>query len=99
LDEIFGSYTNVVQSPLNVDLANAASSNNAAISAAIDRSDIDNINMSPMDVNGINGVNGVNGIGLGRNGLANSSSATINGHSNLGSELGKKKKKKKKKNY
>jgi len=87
LDEIFGSYTNVVQSPLNVDLANAASSNNAAISAAIDRSDIDNINMSPMDVNGINGVNGVNGIGLGRNGLANSSSATINGHSNLGSEL------------
>ncbi|OUM66333.1 hypothetical protein PIROE2DRAFT_6474 [Piromyces sp. E2] len=87
LDEIFGSYTNVVQSPLNVDLANAATSNNAAISAAIDRSDIDNINVSPMDVNGINGVNGVNGIGLGRNGLANSSSATINGHSNLGSEL------------
>jgi len=90
LDEIFGSYTNVVQSPLNVDLANT-SSNNVGISA-IDRSDTDNLGISAIEVNGvngingINGVNGVNGIGLGRNGLANSNSA-INGHGNLGNEL------------
>jgi len=90
LDEIFGSYTNVVQSPLNVDLANT-SSNNAGVSA-IDRSDTENIGISTVEVNGINGingingVNGVNGIGLGRNGLANSNSA-INGHGNIGNEL------------
>jgi len=90
LDEIFGSYSNVVQSPLNVDLANT-SSNNAGISA-VDRSDTENIGISPVEINGvnginnINGVNGVNGISLSRNGLANSSSA-INGHGNLGNEL------------
>jgi hypothetical protein len=90
LDEIFGSYTNVVQSPLNVDLTNT-SSNNVGISA-INRSNTDNLGISTIEDNGVNGIsginsiNGVNGIGLGRNGLANSSS-TINGHGNLGNEL------------
>ncbi|ORX57756.1 hypothetical protein BCR36DRAFT_366960 [Piromyces finnis] len=89
LDEIFGSYINVVQSPLNVDLANTPSNTTTTtISTAIDHSDINNINMSTIDVNSINGVNNVhnvNSIGISRNGLTNS--ATINNHNNLGNEL------------
>jgi len=90
LDEIFGSYSNVVKSPLNVDLVNT-SLNNAGISA-IDRSDSENIGISPIEINSVNEINNINcinrvdGIGLGRSGLANSNSS-FNSHSNLESEL------------